>query len=74
MTPASGKTVYKAGGATVDRVVVDFSQADRNGKPHKYIMPHMHYVAFSRVKKLDDLYVLNMNEDTMAIEMEYIYM
>ena len=31
-------------------------------------MPHMHYVAFSRVKKLDDLYILNMNEDTMAID------
>ena len=71
MTPASGKTVYKAKGATVDRVVVDLSQGvDKNGKPRKYIMPHMHYVAFSRVKKLEDLYILNMNEDTMAIDNE----
>ena len=71
MTPASGKTVYKAEGATVDRVVVDLSQGvDKNGKPRKYIMPHMHYVAFSRVKKLEDLYILNMNEDTMAIDNE----
>ena len=36
LTPASGKTVYKAEGATVDRVVVDLSQKDR-----KYKMPHM---------------------------------
>ena len=71
VTPASGKTVYKAEGATVDRVVVDLSQGvDKNGKPRKYIMPHMHYVAFSRVKKLEDLYILNMNEDTMAIDNE----
>ena len=31
---------------------------------------HMHYVAFSRVKTLEDLYILNMNEDTMAINNE----
>ena len=63
LTPASGKTVYKAEGATVDRVVVDLSQKDR-----KYIMPHMHYVAFSRVKKLENLYILNMNEDALAVD------
>ena len=28
----------------------------------------MHYVAFSRVKKLEDLYILNMNEDTLAVD------
>ena len=63
LTPASGKTVYKAEGATVDRVVVDLSQKDR-----KYKMPHMHYVAFSRVKKLEDLYILNMNEAALAVD------
>ena len=63
LTPASGKTVYKAEGATVDKVVVDLSQKDR-----KYKMPHMHYVAFSRVKKLEDLYILNMNENTLDVD------
>ena len=63
LTPVSGKTVYKAEGATVDRVVVDLSQKDR-----KYKMPHMHYVAFSRVKKLEDLYILNMNEAALAVD------
>ena len=63
LTPASGKSVWKAEGATVDRVAVDLSQDKR-----KYQIPHIHYVAFSRVKKLDDLYILNMNEAAMAVD------
>ena len=63
LTPASGKSVWKAEGATVDRVVVDLSQQTRKCK-----IPHIHYVAFSRVKKLDDLYILNMNEAAMALD------
>ena len=63
LTPASGKSVWKAEGATVDRVVVDLSQQTR----HCHI-PHIHYVAFSRVKKLEDLYILNMNEAAMALD------
>ena len=62
MTPASGKTVWKAEGATVDKVVVDLSQ-----QPVRKI-PHVHYVAFSRVKKLEDLYILNMNEAALALD------
>ena len=61
LTPASGKSVWKAEGATVDRVVVDLSQQTRHCQ-----IPHIHYVAFSRVKKLEDLYILNMNEAAMA--------
>ena len=57
LRPASGKTVYKAEGATVDKVVVDLSQDKQIRKT-----PHIHYVAFSRVKKLEDLYILNLNE------------
>ena len=62
VTPASGKTVYKAEGATVDKVVVDLSQKETRK------IPHIHYVAFSRVKKLEDLYILNMNEAAMALD------
>ena len=63
LTPASGKSVWKAEGATVDRVVVDLSQ-------EKWIckIPHIHYVALSRVKRLKDLYILNMNEASMALD------
>ena len=63
LTPASGKSVWKAEGATVDRVVVDLSQE----KPIRKI-PHIHYVALSRVKRLKDLYILNMNEASMALD------
>ena len=62
VTPASGKTVWKAEGATVDKVVVDLSQTQTKK------IPHVHYVAFSRVKKLEDLYILNMNEAAMALD------
>ena len=63
LTPASGKSVWKAEGATVDRVVVDLSQEKRICK-----IPHIHYVALSRVKRLKDLYILNLNEASMALD------
>ena len=31
-------------------------------------IPHIHYVALSRVKRLKDLYILNMNEASMALD------
>ena len=63
LTPASGKSVWKAEGATVDRVVVDLSQEKRIVK-----IPHIHYVALSRAKRLKDLYILNLNEASMALD------
>ena len=63
LTSASGKSVWKAEGATVDRVVVDLSQEKGIKKT-----PHIHYVALSRVKKLEDLCILNMNEASMALD------
>ena len=63
MRPASGKTVYKVEGAAVDKVVVNLSQ---NKKIRK--IPHIHYVALSRVKKLEDLHILNLNEAAMDLD------
>ena len=63
LRPVSGKTVYKAEGATVDKVVVDLSQDKQIRK-----IPHIHYVALSRVKKLEDLYILNLNEAAMDLD------
>ena len=63
LTPASGKSVWKAEGATVDRVVVDLSQVKTIRK-----MPHIHYVALCRVKRLKDLHILNMNKASMALD------
>ena len=65
LTPASGKSVWKAEGATVDRVVFDLSQQTR-----QFQIPHIHYVAFSRVKKLEDLHILIMNGPAMAIDID----
>ena len=63
LTPASGKSVWKAEGATVVEVVVDLSQDKRIRK-----IPHIHYVALSRVKKLENLYILNMNEGAIDLD------
>ena len=64
LTPASGKSVRKAEGATVYRVVVDLYQQTRQCK-----IPHIHYLALRRVKKLEDLsYILNMNKAAMALD------
>ena len=63
LIPASGKTVYKAEGATVDEVVADLSQDKKIRK-----IPHIHYVALSRVNKLENLYILNLNEAAMDLD------
>ena len=63
LRPASDKTVYKAEGDTVDKVVVNLSQ---NKKIKK--IPHIHYAALSRMKKLEDLYILNLNAAAMDLD------
>ena len=63
LRPASGKSVCKAEGTTVDKVVVDLSHDKQIRK-----IPHIHYVALSRVKKLEDLYILNLNEAAMDLD------
>ena len=63
LTPASGKSVWIAEGATVDRVVFDLSHEKTIRK-----IPHIHYVALSRVKRLKDFHILNMNEASMALD------
>ena len=63
MRPALGKTVYKDESAIVDKVVVDLSQDSKIRK-----IPHIHYVALSRGKKLEDLYILNMNEAAIDLD------
>ena len=47
LRPYSGKTVYKAESATVDKVVVDLSEDKKIRK-----IPHIHYVALSIMKDL----------------------
>ena len=66
LRPAAAKTIHK--GITEDEAVVDLTQ-------HKRVMkvPHIHYVAFSRVRKLENLYILNLNkglDEQVNVEMQ----
>ena len=51
---SSAKTVHKAQGDTVNEIVVDLTT--------KITVPHIHYVALSRVRNLSGLHVLSLNE------------
>ncbi|MCU7801387.1 MAG: hypothetical protein KZQ70_14975, partial [gamma proteobacterium symbiont of Lucinoma myriamae] len=59
---SAGKTVHKAQGCTVDEIVVDLSQTKLRKQPH------IHYVALSRVRTLQNLHILNLNENALAVD------
>ena len=63
LRPATAKTIHKGQGITEDEAVVDLTQ-------HKGVrkIPHIHYVAFSRVRKLENLYILNLNEAAIGLD------
>ena len=56
---SAGKTIHKAQGATLSNAVINLTQTK-----HRKI-PHIHYVALSRVKSLDGLFVLDFNEKSL---------
>lgn len=60
LRPAAAKTIHKSQGCTLKKVVVDMTTTRKQ--------PHMHYVAFSRVRNLSDLYLLNLNEEKMSVD------
>ena len=68
---AAAKTVHKAQEITEDEIVVDLTQYKGTRK-----VPHIHYVAFSRVRKLENLYILNLNgaaihlDERVTVEMQ----
>ena len=63
LRPAAAKTIHKGQGITEDEAVVDLTR-------HKGVrkIPHIHYVAFSRVRKLENLYILNLNEAAIGLD------
>ena len=63
LRPAAAKTVHKGQGITEDEVVVDLTQYKGVRK-----VPHIHYVAFSRVRKLENLFILNLNEAAIGLD------
>jgi len=59
---SAGKTVYRAQGTTVNELVIDLSQR----KTRK--IPHLHYVALSRVRSMKNLYIVNFNEKALMVD------
>jgi hypothetical protein len=62
LQPSAGRSVHRAQGSTLERVVVDLSQR----KTRK--VPHLHYVALSRVRSLEKLQILNFNEQALDVD------
>ena len=54
---SAAKTIHRSQADTVDELVVDFPKSSRE---------HMHYVALSRVTKLENLQIRNLNKDKIA--------
>ena len=64
LQPAAGRSVHRAQGITLDKVVIDLTQnATRK-------VPHLHYVALSRVRSMQNLYILNFNEDALKVDQQ----
>jgi hypothetical protein len=62
LQPSAGRSVHRAQGTTHDSVVIDLSQR----KTRK--VPHLHYVALSRVRSLEKLQILNFNEQALQVD------
>ncbi|XP_062590040.1 uncharacterized protein LOC134251654 [Saccostrea cucullata] len=60
LQPSAGKTIHKAQGATLSKAVISLAQT----KQRK--IPHIHYVALSRVRSLDGLFILDLNEKSLS--------
>lgn len=55
---ACAKTIHKAQGSTLNNVVLDLG---------KRKLDHIHYVGLSRVRKLQDLHILSLNEEKIGV-------
>ena len=62
LQPSAGRSVHRAQGSTLEKVVIDLSQR----KTRK--VPHLHYVALSRVKSLKTLQILNLNVEALKVD------
>lgn len=57
LRPAAAKTTLRAQGCTTDKAVINLSLSENQRGP----VHHMHYVALSRVKTLEGLYITDLN-------------
>ncbi|XP_069114560.1 uncharacterized protein [Argopecten irradians] len=61
---AAAKTVHKSQGSTMDTAVLHFGTRRQE---------HMHYVGLSRVRKLQDVHILHLNENKIAVSKEVMH-
>ena len=59
LRPSAAKTIHRAQGDTEREIVVDLETTRR--------VPHIHYVALSRVTTLEGLYITNLNEEKICV-------
>ena len=59
LRPAAAKTVHRSQGTTVNNIVVNLS-----GRAFS----HIHYVALSRVRSMDGLYITDLNENKIHVD------
>ena len=63
LRPAAAKTVHRSQGDTVSEAVVNLSLAENQKPP----VDHIHYVALSRLKTFDGLYITDLNTNKISI-------
>ena len=57
--PAHAKTIHRSQGDTLEQAVMDLSMKNK--------VDHMYYVAISRLKSIDGLYVRNLEESKISV-------
>ena len=62
LKPFAGRSVHRTQGSTLTSVVIDLSQREIPK------VPHLHYVALSRVKSIEKLQILNFNAKALHID------
>ena len=62
LRPAAAKTIHRSQGDTEPEIVVNFET--------KKTIPHIHYVGLSRVTKLEGLYVTDLYENKIAVNVD----
>ena len=58
LRPSAAKTIHRCQGDTLDEAVADLSS---------FKQEHVHYVAFSRLRSISGLHILNMNENNITV-------
>lgn len=61
LRPSAAKTIHKSQGDTLDTVVVNL------GSKSRATVPHIHYVALSRVRSLNGLHIVDLNFDNISV-------